>query len=208
MGRSNKWIALILVFSLLLVLSSGCKKKTQDPIDEVPVIEEPKEDEIQEVEEPKEDEVVPEKTPIGIYPGNIAIPFELKNEKEQIIKSSKFKGKPVILVFWVTWSQEAMNQIDILNQLKQQYKNDVEIVGIHSSGFDILSYQETVNYLKGRNDAIEMLIDEKSEVNSAYYIGNYPTTYFIDSEGEIVKSVTNFMSKEQIAEVVKTLFSR
>jgi peroxiredoxin len=203
---SKKWLAVILVLGLLLTLSVGCGRKPQQPVPETPAAEEDK-DSGAEAEKEKEKETVEkeEAAPVGIYPGNLAIPFKLKNHRDETVVLSQFRGKPVVITFWVTWSREAMDQIDTLNQLKQQFEKDVAFIGIHSSAFDVLSYQETVSLLRGRNDAIEMLIDEGSAVNSAYYIGNYPTTFFIDSEGRVVKSVTTVISKESMIEEINEL---
>ena len=212
MAKGNKLIALVLLLSFILILGTGCRKKAEAPIDEPPKVEENQEgeEEVEEAEKPEEEKEAEEgvKNQVGIYPGNTAIPFQLKNVKEQTVSSNQFKGKPTIIVFWVTWSPEALEQIEALNQLKQQYKNDIAMIGIHSSGFDILAPQELVNFLKGRNDVIEMLIDEKSEVNAAYFVGNYPTTYFIDAEGKIVKSITTPLNKEQLAVEIKKSFNK
>jgi len=210
MARGKKLIVLVLVLSFISILGTGCRKKAEAPIDEPPKVEENQkgEEEVEEVEKPEAEKETEEgiKNQVGIYPGNTAIPFQLKNVKDQSIGLDQFKGKPTIIVFWVTWSPEALEQIEALNQLKQQYKNEIAILGIHSSGFDILAPQEIVNFLKGRNDAIEMLIDENSEVNAAYYIGNYPTTYLIDAEGKIIKAITTPMNKEQLIDEIKNSF--
>lgn len=207
MTVNKKWLSLFLVFSLLLTLSMGCRKKTQEPVAETPTIEEKQEPEAKEETEVEKEEKVEEKkeeAPVGIYPGSLAIPFQLKNYKGEAIALSQYKGKPVIITFWVTWSEKAMEQITILNQLKQQFEKDVAIVAIHSSDFDVLSYQETVSFLKERSDAIEMLIDEGSVVNAAYYISDYPTTFFIDEEGRVAKSVTSVISKEKMIEEINS----
>ncbi len=211
MIKNKKWIVLLLIFGMLLLMGIGCKRKVETPDEEPPVVEENNGGENEgsekpDTEVPKDPEEEEENNPVGIYPGNTAISLQLKNENDEVVSLEQFKGKPVIIVFWVTWSPEAMSQLEALNQVKQQYKEDIAILGIHSSAFDILDYQSTVSFIKDRNDAIEMLIDEKSEINSAYYISSYPTTYFIDSEGIVVKSVTTPMTKDQIIEEIKTSF--
>ncbi len=208
MINNKKWIALILVFGMLVTMGIGCKRKAENPEEEPPVVEENNGGEKEENEKPDTEtpEDPEENNPVGVYPGNTAIPIQLKNEEGVAVSLKQYKGKPVILVFWVTWSPEAISQIDALNQVKQQYKDDIAIIGIHSSAFDILDNQGIVSFIKDRNDAIEMLIDENSEVNSAYYISSYPTTYFIDDEGNVVKSVTTPMTEEQIIEEIKAAF--
>jgi len=122
--------------------------------------------------------------------------FELKNEKDEIIKLADFRGKPLVLYFYPKddtpgCTTEACNFRDDYREYK---KLGVEIVGISPD-----STKSHRKFLEKHQLPFILLSDQNHDVAQLYevwgkkkamgreYNGIFRTTFLIDSNGNIAK---------------------
>ncbi|MCY7348251.1 MAG: TlpA family protein disulfide reductase [Pyrinomonadaceae bacterium] len=109
----------------------------------------------------------------------------------QAEKLGDYRGKVVVLDFWATYCPPCLEEIPHLNELKNKYGDDLQIVGLHIGGEEdqarvpefverlkinyILAYPEDklTNLLMGTNNAI-------------------PQTFVFDRSGKLTKKVIGF----------------
>ncbi|KAB3537818.1 TlpA family protein disulfide reductase [Alkaliphilus pronyensis] len=215
MRRGQALIAIIVLIVLLIL--GGCKKEAVEPQDtqvtpnENTDIKEKEAKTEENKEATGEDGIADEKNQesiLGVHIGNKAPSFELENYLGEIVALEDYKGKPVIVTFWVSWSQEALEQLHVLENVSILLGEDAAFIGIHVESFDTLTKDEAIELINDNQYTYEMVFDGEAKVHQEYYVGIYPTTYIIDPIGKIAKSYTTLVEEDQILEDLEHILSQ
>lgn len=144
--------------------------------------------------------------------GLVAAPdFELTSTDNKQIKLSDFKGKIVLIDFFATWCPPCRAGIPDLLSIKEEYKNDVEILGI--------SLDESTGPNATRQDLIPFMKELKINYPVVYYTNDVitkfggveaiPTTFIIDKEGNIYSKYVGLQTRATYAsDIIKILNQR
>ncbi|HLJ90266.1 MAG TPA: TlpA disulfide reductase family protein [Candidatus Angelobacter sp.] len=132
--------------------------------------------------------------------------FVLKSLDGPMLRLSDFRGKAVLVNFWATWCTPCKVEMPWLVELYRQY---------HAAGLEILG----VSLDDAGEEARIAEFVKKHKVNYPILIGNdavagfyggvryLPQTFFIDRQGNIVRSSLGFRSKEDFDGSIKQLLS-
>ena len=128
-------------------------------------------------------------------PGEMAPDFHATNLDGESVELAEFRGKPVMLYFFVSWcvwyvkdSNPEMSQIcDESNQriidTQNSFIDDLVIIGIGSR------YSTDEEGTRKFRDRLELkfpiIFDQSNEIFRAYKVRNFPTSVVIDAEGKI-----------------------
>jgi len=186
--KLRKLFCLILV---LMFIVAGCKKKEPEPTQQAKVKAEEK------TTQPSGD-----KAPPG--PSAKSAPsFTLQDLNGKQVSLSDFKGKVVILDFWATWCPPCVKEIPHFIALYEQYKDQgFAIVGIsldHQGISVVKSFARKyrVNY---------PILMTDGQVDKAYGgIPSIPTTFVIDSAGNIRQKYVGYRDKAVFEADIKAL---
>lgn len=118
-----------------------------------------------------------------------------------------YRGKKVVIIYWAVWCSPCKEEIPIIDELSKEY-SDAEFLTVVSptstEDSKYASYQEEISaYIEENNITVPVLIDEDKKCFENFGIERYPTTIFIDENGEIKeklgsKEQTGKLSKEEI----------
>jgi cytochrome c-type biogenesis protein len=118
---------------------------------------------------------------------------------------SDYKGKVVFLNFWATWCppcKKEMPDIEALYQETGKNQEDIIVLGVanpasteYPNNSDV-SKEEVISFLNENNYTFPVVFDETGEVMANYYISSFPTTFFIDTEGNIYGYIPTMMTRE------------
>lgn len=122
-----------------------------------------------------------------LVPNKVLAPdFQVKDLSGESFKLSDTKGKFVVLNFWATWCSPCKKEMPSLVQLSKDYPQLIVLA---------LSYKEDVvvvnKYVEKNKIPFHVLLDEDGKVFQSYKIFGLPTTYLINSRGEIVGTILN-----------------
>ncbi len=99
----------------------------------------------------------------------------------RITKSSEFKGKITILIFWDSKSPEIQKVIELTNQMVAKYaKKPVSVIGITPEPLASIRELQANDSIKWNN-----IIDSKDEIATLYRIRSRPSVFIIDANGKL-----------------------
>lgn len=123
----------------------------------------------------------------GNQVGNLAPDFQLNNLEGKSVSLSDFRGKPVLLDFWVTWCPHCQAERPVIQQIynKQQNKDlvmlTIDIIGSKSSE----TPANLADFMQKNKYTFPVLLDMNREVTKNYNIKFTPTHFLIDKDGII-----------------------
>lgn len=119
------------------------------------------------------------------------------NNEIETVQLSDFEGKGIMLNFWATYCKPCEKEMPYMQKLYPDYKErGIEIVAVSLDATELV-----IGRFIDRYDlTFPIPHDTKSEVSDLYKIGPIPTTYFINSEGEIVEKIEGALTLERLEE--------
>ncbi len=124
----------------------------------------------------------PQKEKIYTYLNKRLPSFDLKSINNEEINLSKLKGKPTVLNFWFTTCIPCIEEMPVLNQIMNKYKDEVNFVSVT---FETKKSVET--FLKTHKFNFIQIAGATEFINKLG-IKNFPKNVFIDKNG-IVKRI-------------------
>ena len=190
------------LFYLILVLTfiaAGCKKKEPEP-------QQQEQANVEAEEKPTQSPV--DKAPPGPVerPGGKAAPsFTLQDLNGKPVSLSDFKGKVVILDFWATWCPPCVIEIPHFIELYEQYKDQgFTMVGI---SLDREGISVVKSFVRKYQINYPILMTD-GQVDRVYGgITAIPTTFVIDSAGNIRQKYIGYRDKAVFETDIKTLLA-
>ncbi|MDE2724673.1 MAG: redoxin domain-containing protein [Gemmatimonadota bacterium] len=128
--------------------------------------------------------------PVGIQVGMQAPDFTLRTLTGESFNLYEKRGKPVFLNFWATWCSPCIAEMPAMQKLQNTMGDSIQIVGI-----DVRETRSQVlHFVTGYGYTWTFVLDSTGEVNNAYEVTGYPTSYFIDAKGVIVRKLNGYQN--------------
>ena len=123
--------------------------------------------------------------PLPAYAGDKSVPapeWQLQDLNGKAVKLSDYRGKVVILNFWATWCAPCKAELPSFIELQKKYENK----GMTFIGLSADQEPKVVPpFIKAKGINYPVLIATPAVI-SAYEAQALPTTYLIDSKGNII----------------------
>ena len=114
--------------------------------------------------------------------GAIAPDFSLTSLDGEQVRLSDYRGKRVIVNFWATWCPPCRAEMPALEEIWQQYDEEVVILGVDQGE----SPQLVANFTRVQVPVtFPILLDIDHSIGDGYWVRSLPTTFFIDADGVI-----------------------
>ena len=124
------------------------------------------------------------------------------------IRLSQFEGKPVVLNFWFPSCPPCVAEMPDFESAYQKFKSDgVEFIGIQLVGLDsVEDGQKFVNKLGvNYNLGADKIGDKMGGIVMDYSISGFPTTVFIDRNGNIQRRWSGALDLEKLEELIQQI---
>lgn len=120
--------------------------------------------------------------------------FSLKDINGNNINISDYKGKKVFVNFWATWCPPCNQEIPYINQISKENQDEIKVITVNLG-----EEKDTVQkYIKQKGYDMTVLLDSNGDVADTYMIYSIPTSYLLDTNGNIVDKHTGTMSMEEL----------
>ena len=130
------------------------------------------------------------------------------HEAGETVRLSQFAGKPVVLNFWFPSCPPCVAEMPDFEAAYQKFKADgVEFVGVQLVGLDSVEDGQKfvdklgVNYSLGP----DKIGDKMGDIVMEYRISGFPTTVFIDRDGNIHRRWSGALDLEKLEELVREI---
>jgi len=109
--------------------------------------------------------------------------FSLTDVDGRQYRLSDYRGRVVIVNFWATWCPPCREEMPSLQSASEQLKKDkIDVLGINVGEDEETIFQFTANYPV----KFPLLMDKDSKVISQWPVRGLPTTFVINSRGQVV----------------------
>lgn len=125
---------------------------------------------------------------------------------------SDYKGKTVFLNFWATWCPPCQHEMPEIQALYKRYggnDGDLIVLGVanpktaeHPNNNDS-TQSEVESFLKDKGYTFPVVMDTTGDVFDQYAIRSFPTTFMIDTDGNIFGYVSGALTADMMESIVK-----
>lgn len=140
------------------------------------------------------------------FEGRPAAAFSLAGYDGATVSSESLQGRPHLLYFWFTNCPPCVKIAPILVELHKAYRaKGFEIVGVNADRVLEIpaSDEERAAYAKKLGIAFP-LVHMTAEAQEAYgQVSVFPTLFFVDKKGTIVKYLVNFQEQAVLEQAIK-----
>ncbi|MGK0467336.1 TlpA family protein disulfide reductase [Clostridium sp.] len=131
-----------------------------------------------------------------------ALDFKLKDLNGKDVSLSDYKGKKVFLNFWASWCPPCKAEMPDIEKLYNE-TNDTDLVILAVNVGEIKS--DVTSFLNDNKYNFTVLLDSDQNISNQYNIKGIPTSFFIDTEGNIVSSKVGGMSLDEMKSYISKL---
>lgn len=118
-----------------------------------------------------------------LSPLKVAPDFNLVDLDGVQHKLTDYRGKPVIINFWATWCPPCREELPSMNRAWQKVKDE----GIAMIAINVGESEEDIFVFNGDYPIdFTVLLDTSSEVIETWGVKGLPTTFVLNSKGELV----------------------
>lgn len=136
-----------------------------------------------------------------------AVDFSLTDQYGNVHTLADYSGKTIFLNFWATWCPPCRNEMPDIQKLSEIYPKEGEdavvFLGVAAPGYgNEGSVEEITAFLEENGYTYPVLMDTEADLFKKYQVYSYPTTFMIDSEGNIFGYITGQLSEEIMIDII------
>lgn len=136
-----------------------------------------------------------------VLSGSSAPDFEVVSLKGDVIRSSDFRGQPVVLVLGATWCPHCRKEVVELQRVYETHADNLAVLFV---GIDKEGSEELAKFAEEFGLTFPITTDEFGTV-SRYYGPFIPNLYFIDAEGVVRSHSFSELPEGQLAKSLASI---
>lgn len=140
----------------------------------------------------------------GLRKGEVAPDFALEDLSGKQVRLSDFRGRPVLVNFWASWCAPCQEEMPELQAVYSAQGDDgLVILAVNTL------YQDKMSDVRAMASSLELtfpiLLDGEGTVSSLYRASSFPTSVFVDREGQIYLVQVGSMNRRFMESVLHEL---
>ena len=143
---------------------------------------------------------------IAGFEGSVAAPFSIVAYDGSPLGSEALAGRPYLLYFWFTGCPPCMKTTPLLVELYKAYKpKGFEILAVNADKVLEIPADEADRAAYAKKSGLSFLLAHMTpEMQAAYgQVSVFPTLFFVDRRGTIVKHFVNFQDKARLESAIQ-----
>jgi len=134
----------------------------------------------------------------GVQQDTAAPDFTVYDAEGNEIRLSDYIGKPIVLNFWASWCGPCQHEMPYFDEKYLEMGEEVAFLMVNMTD----GYRETTeiagDFVAENGYSFPVLYDVDSDAGTIYEVYSLPTTFFIDSEGNIAAQATGAIDAETL----------
>ncbi|AXH99355.1 thioredoxin [Sporosarcina sp. PTS2304] len=123
------------------------------------------------------------------------------------VNIADFKGEKVYIKFWASWCPICLAGLSEVTTLATQ-DHDFEVITVVAPGYN--NEKQTDDFIKWFSDVqhvenLPVWLNEGGNVVEEFNVKGYPTSAFLNTKGELVRSQPGHLSNDQIIEAMNEI---
>lgn len=132
-------------------------------------------------------------------PKLMALDFSLKMTDNKDFRLLENKDKSVFVNYWATWCPPCVREFPDLEEMYLNYKDKMIFIAVNSA-----ESKATIEAFMNKNKfTIPVAMDSDNRVGMMYGIQSIPTSFIVNTEGEIVFAQMGMMTKNQMKQAIE-----
>ena len=131
-----------------------------------------------------------------------AYDFTLTDQYGNTHTLSDYKGKIVMLQFFATWCTYCKAELPSVQELYEELPDDLVILVVNQPGGRETDKQGVIDFLNKNGYTFPTVFDEDGQVNYNYGVTGLPTTYLINTEGNVYGYMPGAMDKQTMLQII------
>ena len=119
------------------------------------------------------------------------------------VKFSDFAGKPIVLNFWAHWCGPCQMEMPEFNAKYEELEGEVTFLMVHV-GADVDAGKEKVT---DGGYTFPVAFDKDSQVAAFYGVNAFPTSFFIDKEGNLQAYYVGAMDADLLQQGIDMIYA-
>lgn len=120
---------------------------------------------------------------------------------------SDYIGKPVIVNFWASWCGPCKSEMPSFEEAYIEYKDKIQFMVVNMTDGSRETVESASAYIKEQDYTFPVFYDTQSIAAYTYQVYAIPTTYFIDTDGNLVAAAQNAIDRETLQKGIDMIYS-
>lgn len=117
---------------------------------------------------------------------NIAPDFTVVDKDNEEVNLESFFGKPIVLNFWASWCGPCKSEFPEFQTAYEEYGEEIEFLMVNMTDGRRETKELADAFIQSEGYSLPVYYDVNQDGAYTYGVYSLPTTYFIDSQGNLV----------------------
>ncbi len=132
-------------------------------------------------------------------PGYSVANFKVYDEQLSEVELEDYIGKPIVINFWATWCGYCKLEMPDFNDAYNDHPN-VQFMMVNNTDGVRETVKTAMDYVEACEYDFPIFFDTTLQAAQIYEVEAFPTTLFIDKNGDLVKRKEGAMDRETLEE--------
>lgn len=138
--------------------------------------------------------------------GEITAPnFTVYDADGNSVQLHDFVGKPIVLNFWASWCYPCQSEMPGFQEVFNEMGQEVTFLMVNAGDETV---EEVAPFLEQTGYTFPVFYDLTDSAAYAYYVTSFPTTYFLNAQGDVVTYAIGALNKEILLEGISYIYSQ
>ena len=118
------------------------------------------------------------------------------------VRLSDFFGKPIVLNFWASWCGPCRSEMPHFQEMYEKWGDEVVFLMVNVTGGGNDSKSDALRFIQNGGYTFPVYFDLTLDATVAYGISGFPTTYFINANGDPVTYAVGALSAQTLQRAI------
>lgn len=121
-------------------------------------------------------------------------------------KLTDYFGTPIVLNFWASWCSPCKNEMPHFDEASKEYEGKVQFLMVNMTDGSRETVKKASEFIASKGYSFPVLYDTASEAAITYAVYSIPTTYFIDSDGNLIAQATGAIDADTLMRGIDMIY--